>query len=146
MNEKRVRQVFEVATPYLMHGERIQLATIASVGSVSLARKAAVATAVGVASGGLMIANVKPRRMYIAVTEQSLLFFEGNTSSGRPGTKLLMRLEKQHLAASEPKRGWLTLSARLSVLGQSKGLKITFPRPCREDGQHLLAGLGRQGY
>ena len=146
MNEKRVRQVFDVAAPYLMRGERIQLATIASVGSVSLARKAAVATAVGIASGGLMIANVKPRRMYIAVTEQSLLFFEGNTSSGRPGKKLLMRLEKQHLAASEPKRGWLTLSAQLGIRGQASGLKVTFPRPCREDGHHLLAGLGRQGY
>jgi hypothetical protein len=142
----RVRQVFDVAAPYLMHGERIQLATIASVGSVSLARKAAVATVVGIASGGLMIANVKPRRMYIVVTEHSLLFFEGNTSSGRPGKKLLMRLEKQHLEASEPKRGWLTLSAQLSILGQPKGLKITFPRPCREDGQHLLAGLGKRRY
>jgi hypothetical protein len=146
VNEKRVRQVFDVAIPYLMHGERIQLATVASVGSVSLARKAAVATAVGIASGGLMIANVKPRRMYIAVTEHSLLFFEGNTSSGRPGKKLLMRLEKQHLEASEPKRGWMTLSAQLSILGQPKGLKITFPRPCREDGQHLLAGLGKRRY
>ena len=76
-----------------------QPATIASVGSVPLARKAAVATAVGVASGGLMIAHVKPRRMYIAVSEHSLLFFEGNTSSGRPGRNLLMRLEKQHLEA-----------------------------------------------
>lgn len=98
MNEKRVRQVFDVAIPYLMQGERIQLATIASVGSVSLARK-------------------------------------------RPGKKPLMRLEKQHLAASEPKRGLLTLSAQLSIVGQPNGLKITFPRPCREDGQHLLAGL-----
>jgi hypothetical protein len=143
VNPKRTRQVVEVATPYLMPGEHVQLATIASIGSVSLARKAAVATAVGIASGGMLIANVKPRRMYIAVTERSLLFFEGNTSSGRPGKKLLMRLDKQYIATSEPRQGWLTLSANLAIEGQPKGLKITFPRPCREDGERLLAGLRR---
>lgn len=144
MNPKRTQQVIEAASPYLMHGEHVQLATIASIGSVSPARKVAVAAVVGVASGGMMIANVRPRRMYIAVTERSLLFFEGHTSSGRPGKELLMRLDKQHLMASEPKQGWLTLSVRLMVAGQSNALKVTFPRPCREDGRQLLAGLVRR--
>lgn len=143
MNPKRTRQVIEVATPYLTPGEQIQLATIASIGSVSLARKAAVAAAVGIASGGMLIANVRPRRMYIAVTDRALLFFEGHTASGRPGKKLLMRLEKHYIAASEPKQGLLTLSANLAIYGQPKGLKLTFPRPCREDGRQLLAGLHR---
>jgi hypothetical protein len=90
-----------------------------------------------------MIGNVKPRRLYIAVTERWLLFFEGNTPSGRPGRELLMRLDKRQLTASEPKEGLMTLSTLLSIGGQPNALKVKFPRPCREDARLLLAGIAR---
>lgn len=142
VKEKRVRQVFEVAAPYLAPGEHVLIATIADVGTVSVARKAAVAVVVGIASLGTMIGTVKPRRLYIAVTERWLLFFEGNTASGRPGRELLMRLDKRQLTASEPKEGPMRLSTTLSIGDQPNALKVTFPRPCREEGRRLLADLG----
>lgn len=143
VKEKRVRQVFEVAAPFLAPGEHVQIATIADVGTVSVARKAVFALVVGIVSLGTMIGNVKPRRLYIAVTERWLLFFEGNTPSGRPGRELLMRLDKRQLTASEPKEGLMTLSTLLSIGGQPNALKVKFPRPCREDARRLLAGLTR---
>lgn len=143
MKEKRVRQVFEVAAPFLAPGEHVQIATIADVGTVSVARKAVVAIVVGIVSLGTMVGTVKPRRLYIAVTERWLLFFEGNTPSGRPGRELLMRLDKRQLRASEPKEGWMTMSTILSIGDQPNALKVKFPRPCREDARQLLAGLTR---
>ncbi|NED58622.1 hypothetical protein G3I24_48020, partial [Micromonospora aurantiaca] len=86
-----------MAAPFLAPGEHVQIATIADVGTVSVARKAAFAILVGIVSLGTMIGNVKPRRLYIAVTERWLLFFEGNTPSGRPGRELIMRLDKRQL-------------------------------------------------
>jgi hypothetical protein len=42
---------------------------------------------------------------------------------------------------AETKKGLLTLKAELSVDGQEKGLRLTFPRPCREDGGQVISAL-----
>lgn len=144
MNPKRVKQVIETATPHMESGEQVIVATTASVGSVSAKRKVLTSAVVGIASGGTMIANVRPRRMYIAMTDRRLIFFDADTASGKPGKEILMSLPLAALAASEAKRGWLTLKAELFMAGESNGLRLMFPKPCREDGAKVLASVPRQ--
>ena len=141
MNSKRASQVLAVAAPHLKAGELVELATFAKVGSVSVKRKVTTTAAVAALTGGLVIVSVSARGMYIAMTGRRLLFFDGHTASGRPGQKVLMSIPRELIQVAETKNGLVTLKAELAVDGQEKGLRLTFPRPCREDGGQLISAL-----
>ena len=141
LKDKRVRQVNEVAGPHLRPGEQVQLISYTSVGSVSVKRRAATAAAAAVASGGLVAVSLRPRRMYIAMTQDRLLFFNGDTPSGKPGRSTLMDIPRPLITADGVKKGFLTSTVRLAVEGEDQDLKLVFPRPTRDDGEKLAAGL-----
>ncbi len=142
LKERRRRQVLETAAPLLIQGERIELTTTANVGTVSVRRQVLTAAVVGVLSAGTVMATVRPRAMYVVLTDQRLLFFDAATATGRPG-KVLMHLPRPYVTAGEPRKGMfgLTLVTELTVAQQEKGLKLTFPAPCRAEGRQLLAAL-----
>ncbi|GAA2723485.1 MULTISPECIES: hypothetical protein [Streptomyces] len=142
LRERRQQQTYEAAFPLLFPGERVELITFAHVGSVSKRRQLATTALVGVISAGTVIATVRPRQMYIVLTDRRLLFFNGHTPSGKPG-KLLMDLPRACVAGSAPKNGMfgITLAGELMVAGWEKGLKLRFPEDCREEGQYLLGVL-----
>ncbi|GAA1349041.1 hypothetical protein [Streptomyces beijiangensis] len=143
MNSKRARQVTEAATAQLVPGERIQFTGLAKAGSVSVKRRALTTALVGVLSAGTLIAVVQPRPMYMALTDQRLMFFDATTSAtGKPG-KLLMSLPRQLLSV-EPLSGALLglgLKTVLSIQGEEQGLKLTFPPAYKRDGRALAARL-----
>jgi hypothetical protein len=141
LKEKRVQQVIDVATPHLQPGEEIELVTFGSVGSVSLKRRAVTAAVTAVASAGFIAVHVRPRRMYIALTSNRLLFFNGDTSFGKPGSKVLMSGPRDAIKVADVKKGLVTLKLELAVDGQEKGVKIVLPRPARDDGYKLAAAL-----
>ncbi|HEX4254450.1 MAG TPA: hypothetical protein VH089_05140 [Streptosporangiaceae bacterium] len=141
LKEKRAQQVNEVAGPHLRPGEQVQLTSYASVGSVSVKRRAATAAVAAVASGGMLAVSVRPRRMYIAMTRDRLLFFNGDTPSGKPGFPVLMDIPRPLITVANAKKGFLTFTVQLAVEGQDEGLKLIFPRPTRDEGEKLAAEI-----
>ncbi|MGW1029173.1 hypothetical protein ACWD4J_36765 [Streptomyces sp. NPDC002577] len=141
LNPRRNRQLLETAAPLLIQGEQVQFTTLAAVGSVSVRKQALTAAVVGVLSAGTVMATVTPHPMYIVMTDQRLLFFDG-TNGGRPG-RLQMNLPRPYVSATEPKNGFLglTVVTHLTVAGQEKGLKLTFPVQNRGDGRRFTSVL-----
>ncbi|MER5730796.1 hypothetical protein ABT084_21125 [Streptomyces sp. NPDC002138] len=146
LNARRQRQAFDAVTPLLAPGESVELITCANVGTVSVRRQVATAVVVGVMSAGTLMATVRPRQMYVILTDRRLAFFDASTSTGKPG-QLLIDLQRPHVSAGVPKKGMLglTLVTELVVAGQSDGLKLTFPAPCREEGRQLTSILTTAG-
>ncbi|WP_190025167.1 hypothetical protein [Streptomyces hiroshimensis] len=89
-----------------------------------------------------MTATIRPRQMYVVLTDRRLLFFDASTSTGKPG-KMLMELPRPYVAAAEPRKGMfgLTLVTELAVAGQNQGLKPAFPTACRAEGRQLTGVL-----
>ena len=141
LKEKRAQQVTEVAETHLRPGEQVQLTSYASVGSVAVKRRVAPAAVAAVASGGLLAVIVRPRRMYLAMTRDRLLFFNGDTPSGKPGKSALMDLPRPLIMVTGARQGLLTFTVRLAVDGEDQGLKLIFPRPTRDEGEKLAAEL-----
>ena len=140
MNDKRAQQAAEAAAPHLHADEQIEVTAYASIGRVSVARRAATAAVVGAATAGLLVVSVRPRKAYLLMTNQRLVFLDGDTMSGRPG-KLLLALPRPAVTVTSVKKGLLTLTAELGIQGQDQGLRVVFPTPAREDGQQVVAAL-----
>jgi hypothetical protein len=140
LSSRRTRQLLEATAPLLLAGEQVQLTSLAGVGSVSVRRQALTAAVVGVLSAGTVIATVTPRPQYVVLTDQRVLFFDGNRG-GKPG-RLQLNLPRPYVSVSGSKKAFLGLQyvTRLSVAGQDKGLKITFPVQHRA-GPRFVSGL-----
>jgi hypothetical protein len=141
LNARRTRQLLDAATPLLLQGEQVELTTLAGVGSVSVRRQALTAAVVGVLSAGTVMATVTPRPLYIVLTDQRLLFFDGNRG-GKPG-KLVLNLPRPYVSAGGSKKAFLGLQyvTYLTLAGQEQGLKVTFPVQHRGDGPRFASGL-----
>ncbi|MEU0969978.1 hypothetical protein ABZ357_32895 [Streptomyces sp. NPDC005917] len=142
LNARRARQLLETAAPLLLQGEQVEFTSLAAVGSVSVRKQALTAAMVGVLSAGTVMATVTPRPLYIVMTDQRLLFFDGNRG-GRPG-KLLLNLPRPYVSAGGSKKAFLGLQyvTHLTVAGDEQGLKVTFPVQHRGDGPRFVSGLG----
>ena len=142
MKENRRQLPLAAVTPMLQEQEEIQLATFASVGSVSAKRKIATAAAAAVLSAGTLMVSVRPREMYVVLTSRRILFFDGHTAMGRPG-KHLMTLPRDLVTVSAPKGKVLGLATEveLTIEGQDKNLKVVFPKPSKEEGKQLTDAL-----
>ncbi|MDT0466081.1 MULTISPECIES: hypothetical protein [Streptomyces] len=141
LNARRARQLQEAVAPLLLQGEQVQLTSLAGVGSVSVRKQALTAAVVGVLSAGTVMATVTPRPLYIVLTDQRVLFFDGNRG-GKPG-KLVLNLPRPYVSAGGSKKAFLGLQyvTHLSVAGQEKGLKVTFPVQHRGDGPRFASAL-----
>jgi hypothetical protein len=140
MNEKRTQMVGRLAAPYLMRGEQIEMTVYANIGSVSTKRFVATAAIAAVATGGMGTVFVRPRHAYLSITSNRLMFFDGETATGRPG-KLLFTVSRQAVAVAGTKKGLLTLKVDLAVHGQDKGLRLVFPTMARKKGEQAMAIL-----
>lgn len=139
MEGKLKDRVTAVATPILEAGERIEICSVASVGTVSVKRRAATAAVVGVLSAGTVTVAVRPRKFFLALTDRRLLLFgEGMTG---PEKKPAAVLPRQLLHAGDPKKGLMTTTFELSIEGQEKGMKFVFPLPARADAPVIAAAL-----
>jgi hypothetical protein len=143
MKESLQQQLRAVAKPVLQDQEQVQLMTFARVGTVSAKRKLATAAAVGALTAGILIVNVRPRGMYIVLTDRRILFFDGDISSGgRPG-RHLMTVPRDLVTVSESKgKGFgLAIQVELAIAGQDKDLRILFPKPSKEEGSEFIGLL-----
>ncbi len=141
MKGKQEERLTEILRPLLQTGEQIEMLTFANVGSVSVARKIATAAVVGIVSGGMLIANVRPRRCYVALTSNRVLLFEEGLGPGRPSKTALAILPRAGLSADGAKKGLLTGTVLVAIAGNEKGLKFVFPLPMRADAPPFAEAL-----
>ncbi|MGD0069186.1 MAG: hypothetical protein ABSB76_37910 [Streptosporangiaceae bacterium] len=140
MNNKRGQMVADLAAPHLRPDEQIVMTVYANVGSVSVKRVIATAAVVTVATAGMFTAFARPRKTYLALTSQRLMFFNGETVSGRPG-KLLFSLPREAVSVADVDKGVINVKVELAIEGQDKGLRLTFPTVARKDGEQVAAVL-----
>jgi hypothetical protein len=139
MNARRTRQLLEASSPLLLQGEQVELTSLASIGTVSVRKQALTTIVVAVLTLGMVMATVRPRAVYVVLTNQRILFFDGNRG-GKPG-KLLMNIARPYVTATAARKAFLGLKTvtHLTVEGQEGSLKVDFPVQTRADG-HLFAG------
>ncbi|MFE9171437.1 hypothetical protein ACFYNZ_18260 [Streptomyces kebangsaanensis] len=141
LNARRARQLRETVAPLLLADEHVELTSLAGVGSVSIGRQALAAAAVGILSAGTVMATVAPQPLYIVLTNQRVLFFDGNRGK-KPG-RLVLNLPRAYVTAGGSKKAFFGLhyDTHLSVAGQEQGLKVSFPVQHLGDGPRFVAAF-----
>jgi len=140
MSGKHTPALAQAAAPHLRPGEVVRIGAFTTVGSVSVKRQFVTAAVVGVATLGQVAATVRPAKRYLALTDQRLLFFNGEGTFGRPG-KILFALPKEAVAVVKSGRRLLFYRIELAVAGQEKGLLINFPITARATMEQVAASL-----
>jgi hypothetical protein len=142
MSSRHTPRLAEAAAPHLRPGEVVEIGAFTTVGSVSVKRQFMTAAVVGVATLGHVAATVRPAKRYLAVTNQRLLFFNGEGTFGRPG-KPLFALPKESVAVVKSGRHLLSYRIELAVAGQEKGLRVNFPITARATMEQVAMSLPR---
>lgn len=148
MNEKLTASVHEGAQSSLEPGERVELVASALVGELQMSSVMGKAFAATVLTAGMLTVFSAPKKLFLALTDRRLLFLEANAVTGRATSQLVSQLPRTHVRAIalRPKRTMLvipTLIVDLEVAGAEKGLRLTFPTPCRTEGEQFATALGR---
>ncbi|MFI7606050.1 hypothetical protein ACIBTV_13085 [Micromonospora sp. NPDC049366] len=138
--EKARQRLIATASPILQEGERVEVASVAIVGSVSTSDQVAMGVATAVLSGGLFTAFSVAVKQYVLLTDRRLLFFAMNQVTGRPTRNVLGEVPRSILRASDV-RGRLTRVVVLTADGEAADLKLRFPLPARRDAEALAAAL-----
>lgn len=144
MGARQERRLLENAAPLMRPDEEVALVAMAKVGSVrqAAARSVAYGVAVGVLSGGTMLAFGVQAEVYLVLTDRQLLFFRSH--NGTPG-KHLFSAPRAFVAITEPKAGFL-YKFHLYVQGSDEVLALTvppLPPRLRKRGEALAALLPR---
>jgi hypothetical protein len=142
MDAGRVQRVHEVMSGLVQGGEYVQGASVAGVGRVSLSQKVAVAAVAIIASGGAMGMAVRPTRLYVVLTNQRLLGLRSTAWLGNPKAKIAFEVPRSAIPGTgTPKQGF-SYAFDVLIRGQNSGLRLTFPRQHRADGEWFAAALG----
>ncbi|MEU0739145.1 hypothetical protein [Streptomyces sp. NPDC006134] len=144
MNGKRRRLLLAAIDPMLEPQERVEVATIVNLSSVSVRRTAAFATASAIMSGGGMAVIPAPTPMYLAMTDRRLFIFRANPTFARP-EEHLMTIPRAGLVRSEIKERLLNSSFVVSSPDYEQGLKIIFPLVGRTDRNAIAAAIPLAG-
>lgn len=143
MNEKRTTLLTAAVTPLLAPGEQLEVPSLAAVGTVSVKKQVAVAAATAALTLGTVAVMVRPKAFYVALTSQRLLFLNPTDFRGLPTDKIAMQVPRAAVVSVATfKRGWLRLKFDIAIAGQAKGLRLTFGRPNRDDGERVARALG----
>ena len=140
MSSKQTSKVAAAAAPHLRPGEVVEIGSFTTVGSVSVKRQVLTAAVVGIATGGMVAATVRPAKRFLAVTNERLMFFNGEGTFGRPG-KLLFSVPRDAVEVVKSGKHLLSYRIELAVAGQEKGLRINFPFNARAKMELIAASL-----
>jgi hypothetical protein len=92
---------------------------------------------------GLVTVFVVAKGHFLVLTNQRLMFFGVNRSSGRPLAGPAMQLPRAGLTATKP-RSRLAVTVRVMLPGQPP-LKLAFGQPMRRDAKELASAIGVTG-
>ena len=153
MNNSRQRKLMGLAQPLMRQGEQVEVVALAKLGKLpvkknvgSAGESIAAAAVVGALSGGMSVGVAfVQKEAYLVLTDQQLLMFSANSSTGSPD-KHLASIPRTAAVASIIKDGLLFLKVRLDVAGQKQGIRLTFPPvppSGRVSGRKFTAALQR---
>lgn len=140
MNGKRRRLLLAAIDPMLEPEERVEVATIVNLSSVSVRRTAAFAAASAIMSGGGMAVIPAPTPMYLAMTDRRIFIFRAHPTFARP-EEHLMTIPRAGLVRSDIKERLLNSSFVVTSPDSEQGLKIIFPLVNRKDRNAMAAAL-----
>jgi hypothetical protein len=150
MGAKQSNRAVDKAQRHLDRGERVETAALVTIGSVNYGREAAKAVAIGVAvavataGAATFVRMRRPRRAYLVLTNQRLIFLDGEVFY-RPG-KLLFTVPREAVhVLSAGKQGIGFLRVELAIAGQAQGLRVNFPVKYRDTGYGIVDSLGAAG-
>ncbi|MFJ3137782.1 hypothetical protein ACIPK5_17985 [Streptomyces sp. NPDC086843] len=139
MNGKRRRLLLATVEPMLEPGERVEVATVVNLSTVSMARTAAFAAASALLSGGMAVIPT-PIPMYLVMTDRRFFVFRADPVFARP-QEHLMTFPRDGLVRSEIKERVLNSSFVASYPGYEQCLRIVFPLLGRKDRNTVAAAL-----
>jgi hypothetical protein len=135
-------KVARAAEPVLEPGEIVEVATVASFGSVSLARTAITAAAVSIATAGLFTAYTTPKKVPIVLTTKRLLILGTKGINDSPDSKIVGQLPRSDLRARPPHRRFLWTKVVLTNPEGTPVGQMLFPLPARGDARLVANALG----
>ena len=151
MNNSRQRKLMGLAQPLMRQGEQVEVMALAKLGKLPVKKNIgaagasiAAAAVVGALSGGMSVGVAfVQKEAYLVLTDQQLLMFSANSSTGSPD-KHLASIPRTAATASVLKDGPLFLKVRLDVAGQKQSIRLTFapiPPSGRVAGRQFAAAL-----
>ncbi|MEU3659366.1 hypothetical protein AB0E77_06305 [Streptomyces sp. NPDC032940] len=140
MNGRRRRALLATVHPMLEPGERVEVATIVNLSSVSVRRTAVFAAASAILSAGAMAVVPAPTPMYLAMTDRRILIFRADPTFARP-KEHVMTIPRAGLVRTDIKERVLNSSFIVSSPAAEQGLKIIFPLIGRKDRNAVAAAL-----
>lgn len=154
MNNSRRRKLMGLAEPLMRQGEQVEVVALAKMGKLPVKKNVgaagatmAAAAVVGALGGGVVVGVAfVQKEAYLVLTDQQLLVFVGDPSTGRPG-KYLASIPRPAITASVINDGLLFLKVRLEVAGQKQAVRLTFPpipSSSRASGRQFAAALQRK--
>lgn len=154
MREKSHEQLTAKAELLMQPGERIVHTLYAKAGTVpikknlaAIAASAAVGAAVAAVTGGAGVAMVTvfdKARVYIAVTDRSVLIFAGRRNKSGPGD-LVAHVSREAVTATVLSNR-VAYKLQLDFAGSDQALRLTFaplPRGLKGSGRYLATLLHR---
>jgi hypothetical protein len=143
--DKMKAAIRDAAVPSLGAGEVVQIEALGTIGQVSASKMVATATVTAVLTLGTVSMWTKPRALFMALTNERLLFLEPSVMSGKPTTKVVLSIPRSAVIAVEclPKRVLgvrPTVVVDLVLAGQEKAFRLQFG-PWREAGTLIADAL-----
>src|SRR5437868_12293328 len=132
--------VIKAAAPVLEPDETIEVATVAAVGTVSMARKVATAAVVAIATAGMATAHISAKKRPIVLTNRRLLFLDTQGIFEKPASKILWAAPRPELRA-ERKSSLVWRAYELTDRNGTPLVRLSFPLPNRRAGDRIGEAL-----
>jgi len=137
-------QVASAAEPLMEPGEIVEVATVGSFGSVSVARTVVTAAAVSIATAGLFTAYVTPKKVPIVLTTKRLLILGiKGLLIEQADSKIVTQVPRSDLRAHPAKRPFLWTKVELTDTQGTPVARMQFPLPNRGDAVRIATALGQ---
>jgi hypothetical protein len=125
-------------------GEIVEVATVGSFGSVSVARTVVTAAAVSIATAGLFTAYVTPKKVPIVLTTKRLLILGiKGLLIEQADSKIVTQVPRSDLRAHPAKRPFLWTKVELTDTQGTPVARMQFPLPNRGDAVRIATALGQ---
>jgi hypothetical protein len=134
------RQLLDVVSRFLQRGEQPVMSTCATLGTHSVRQMTKGAVRQSVATMGTFTVRM-PRRFFLVLTNQRLLFVASSESLGRPRPDIVGQLPRRGLRFV-PVPGGLTKSFEVTGPDGIAIIRVNFALPQRGDSTRLADLLG----
>jgi hypothetical protein len=115
MNKKKAERCVSRVAHLLVDREQVQMVEGAQIGEVSVKKQLATAAVVGIATGGMMTAVVRPQAFWLILTDLRLFLVQNN--NGSVGKRILGEFPREAVQAGPLRTHILTRSMEVTIAG-----------------------------